>query len=85
MAKKITLPNTNEIVAFMHCGLCLESIPEGVSPREWTQNEAGWTKEGFQVWCTRHEVNVMHIHFEGMKHPANTTRKLSPLEAAQIN
>jgi len=70
------IPNTNEIVAFLHCGLCQAEIPDGISPREWKDLEVGWTELGLQVWCVRHEVNVVHIDFEGMKHPANLTRKL---------
>ena len=66
------IPNTNEIKMFMHCGLCLEEMPDGVSPREWGKLELGYTVLGIQVWCKRHECNVVHIDFEGQKHPANT-------------
>jgi len=65
------IPITNEIVMFFHCGLCLEEIPDGVSPQEWARLEIGWTKPGFQVWCKRHDCNVMHMDFEGHRHPAN--------------
>ena len=68
------IPITNEIKAFMHCVLCLDSIPDGVSPRVWARLSMGWTPSGFQVWCNRHEVNVLHVDFEGVKHPANTGR-----------
>jgi hypothetical protein len=66
---------------FMHCGLCIEEIKEiadregTASPREYAQLEVGWTELGLQVWCKRHEVNVIHIDFEGQKHPANTSRE----------
>ena len=40
-------------------------IVTGQSPREYAQLEFGFTKPGVQVWCKRHEVNVMHIDFEG--------------------
>jgi len=66
-------PRGNNIVAFMHCGKCIEELPKGQSPREWAQLEVGWTKPGLQVWCKRHEANVMHIDFEGTKHPACTS------------
>lgn len=69
------IPNTNEIVAFMHCGRCLAELPDGTSPQEWVQIEAGWTPLGFQVWCKRHDCNVLHVDFEGQKHPANDTAK----------
>ena len=67
------LATENVIEMFFHCGRCLEGVPRGVSPREWAQLEVGWTKEGIQVWCKRHELNVMHIDFEGQQHPATTS------------
>ena len=70
------LSNENVIQMFMHCGLCVEEQPDGVSPREWGQLEIGWTSQGLQVWCKRHETNVVHIDFEGHTHPANTHRAM---------
>jgi hypothetical protein len=69
------IPNTLEIHAYIHCGMCLTELPPDQSPREYASYEVGWTKLGFQVWCKRHEVNVMHVDFQGQKHPANTTRE----------
>jgi hypothetical protein len=63
------IANSKEISAFMHCSLCLDELPANASPREWAQLEVGWTRRGLQIWCKRHECNVMHIDFEGMKHP----------------
>lgn len=65
------IPATNEIIQFMHCGLCVKEKPRNVSPREWAQLEIGWTPHGLQVWCRRHETNVCHVDFEGAQHPAN--------------
>ncbi len=59
------------ITAFMHCGKCLKQLPKGVSPSDYADLEVGWTKEGFQVWCKRHQCNVCHVDFQGSKHPAN--------------
>jgi hypothetical protein len=59
--------NHKAIGLYMHCGLC---VNEGRG-----QNiELGWTKKGFQVWCRNHDVNILHVDFEGVKHKANTTR-----------
>ena len=60
----------NEIVTFIHCKTCLDEFYHtdkgtGLSPREYAQVEVGFTNPGVQVWCKRHEVNVMHIDFEG--------------------
>ena len=66
-----TIPATNEISSFIHCGKCLPEKPDGQSPREWASLEVGFTEIGLQIWCKRHEVNVAHIDFQGQKHPAN--------------
>ena len=74
---------TNELAigAYIHCRLCIEEVKEiadrqgKASPREYAQLEVGWTVPGLQVWCRRHNVNVLHIDFEGQRHPANTTRR----------
>jgi len=78
------VPATKEIKMYFHCGLCVEEIKAlakhgPVSPREYAELEAGWTELGLQIWCKRHEVNVLHIDFEGQKHPANMDR-LDPEE-----
>ncbi len=67
------IPTTNEIVSFIHCGKCLNEMPQGTSPRDWSRNEVGFTELGLQVWCMRHECNVVHIDFDGQKHRANMT------------
>jgi len=75
-----------EIVQFIHCGLCLKEwkaskkISTTQSPRDYAQLEVGFTKPGLQVWCKRHECNVMHIDFQGNQHPANTGRQPSKEE-----
>ncbi len=65
----------NRITSFIHCGQCLKELPAGVSPKEWAQLEAGFTKEGIQIRCKRHGLNVVHIDFEGKQHPANMMPK----------
>jgi len=74
------IPNTNEIGMFLHCGLCVEEIKNGTagtdSPRDYARLEIGYTKPGIQVWCVRHNCNVVHIDFQGKSpFPANTGRK----------
>ena len=60
----------NNIVAYLHCKLCLKELPPLTSPAEWSANDVGWTKEGLQVFCRRHKANVLHVDFEGQRHPA---------------
>lgn len=67
--------NENEIKAFLHCALCMAEKPRTVSARDYARLEIGWTDIGFQAWCVRHDVNVLHVDFEGQKHKANTTRR----------
>ena len=69
------LSSENCITTFMHCKLCLAERPDDVSPREFASMEVGFTKEGVQVWCRRHECNIMHIDFQVQRHPANTGRQ----------
>lgn len=65
--------NKNEIGGYMHCGLCVQEKPENQSPMSWQKIQVGWTKQGLQVWCVRHDCNIVHIDFEGQQHPANMT------------
>lgn len=65
--------NNLEIGAYLHCGRCLKERPRDISPREWSMLEVGWTEKGIQVWCKRHECNVINIDFEGQQHPADMT------------
>lgn len=76
MEQHRVIPNTNEIGGFLHCGLCLTECPNGTSPREYARLEVGYTKLGMQIWCVRHDCNVIHLDFDGRKLRANTTRKL---------
>jgi len=55
------------IFQYMHCRKCLEELPAGVSPQTWSKNECGWTPQGFQVWCKRHNCNVVDLDFQGQK------------------
>lgn len=64
-----SLKRKPEIKMFFHCALCLEELPEGMSPQEYEHTESGWTEKGFQVWCQRHNANIIHMDFEGHKHP----------------
>lgn len=68
--------NTLAIHTYLHCGMCLREKPPGISPRTYARFEVGWTDRGLQMWCVRHEANIVHIDFEGQVHPANTSRAL---------
>ena len=69
------IPITNEITQFIHCSKCAEEIPDGITPSDWQRFEIGFTKLGIQVWCKRHNCNIVHIDFDGIQHHANTNKK----------
>lgn len=52
----------NNIVGFIHCRQCMSE--------QGSELDVGWTKEGIQVWCRRCDINVLHMDFQGQKHPA---------------
>jgi hypothetical protein len=57
----------NEITFFYHCAKCLDEIPEGTSPRDYAQLEVGQTEIGIQVWCRRHDIDVVHLDLRAIK------------------
>ena len=65
------IPAKNSIEAFVHCVACMNERPESESPRSYARLEFGSTPIGLQVRCVRHELNVLHIDFEGHVHPSN--------------
>lgn len=67
------MSNTNEIGMFMHCRRCLLELPINESPAGYARLAMGFTPVGVQVWCERHDINVVHIDFEGAVHPADMT------------
>lgn len=56
-----------EIQMYFHCKRCLMEKPDGISPAEWVRLNVGWTERGIQVWCVRHDLNVVHIDLEDGK------------------
>jgi hypothetical protein len=50
---------------FLRCPKCMRELPFDVSPRDYSHIEAGFSSRGFQVWCLRHEINIVNIDFQG--------------------
>ena len=63
MTKKVE----NKIFSFYHCKKCLEEKGDYISARDYASFEFGATKKGFQLWCTRHEENVLALDLLGQK------------------
>ena len=63
------------ISSFLHCRECLKEWKAGdapgVSPRDFARLSVGFTALGLQVICVRHNLNVVHIDFEGQQHPSD--------------
>lgn len=59
--------NGNDILTFLHCKKCLKDNTFGTAPRHWARLEFGWTEKGFQLWCVRHDVNIISVDLKGQK------------------
>ena len=57
----------NKIFSFYHCKKCLEEKGDYISARDYASFEFGATKKGFQLWCTRHEENILALDLLGQK------------------
>ena len=84
---------SNNIDTFLHCELCYWELKQakteedfsligavaGESQMSYSRFEVGWTNQGFQVWCTRHNTNVIHIDFDDI----TNVKKLAKLHAKE--
>lgn len=63
------------------CSACADEVARGeagaVSLRAYSRLDVGFTERGLQVWCQRHERNVVHIDFGGHR-PEADFRCLEP-------
>jgi hypothetical protein len=53
------------IISFVHCGDCCNEIPAGESLQDYARYELGFSGDGFQVWCLRHDREVVHLNSDG--------------------
>jgi hypothetical protein len=69
------IPSELSITTYCHCKQCIDELTQGkvrdISAQDYARLNIGMTNEGFQIWCVRHDCNVAHIDFQGMRHPAN--------------
>ena len=59
------LPELDGVVA--NCGKCVDELPEGETPRTYARTQLILSPEGLQVWCNRHNCNVVTMDVEGAK------------------
>lgn len=57
------------------CSRCSDEVMEGrageVSMADYMKFDVGFSEIGLQVWCRRHDANVVHIDFEGRQPPTD--------------
>ena len=88
--------NKNNIDTFFHCRICVNELnnststkdlsmidpqSSGYSPRTYARMEVGFTKHGFQVWCIRHDQNIVHIDFKGQEVDTDITSDMDSEDA----
>ena len=81
-SKSVMTPNAkspalNMIMRYLHCKKCIEEFADpkirsklGNSPMsagDYQSIEVGWTPQGIQIWCKRHDENIIHLDFKGQK------------------
>jgi hypothetical protein len=53
-----------QIDMYLKCKKCFEELPVGTSMQEFATTQAGFTTTGIQVWCTRHNCEVVHLPYK---------------------
>ena len=80
MSTKPTLPvealslNIDSYVACTKCAEELADIEPKISLQDYAAIDVGFTSWGLQVWCRRHQVNIVHLDFGGQQLPADFRR-----------
>lgn len=70
---KSDLPNTFQIKHVLECKRCVDTCPQGTLLPDYMRVTIGLTPYGLQVWCVRHQANVIHVDFRGQRLPANAS------------
>jgi len=73
------IPTQNGITQLMHCPRCVKELGERkipLSPQQYAKVEFGFTSRGVQLWCVRHNLNIIHIDFGDQKLRANTSASI---------
>lgn len=66
------IPTDDVGLSYINCTMCvIEAAKTGQHIKEYARMTVSFTDIGLQVYCLRHEVNIIHIDFQGTKPPAN--------------
>jgi hypothetical protein len=65
--KLMDILEPHAILRFTYCRQCMKDLehinrvkaPQSI--RDYSKLECGWTEFGFQLWCIRHNKNILHI------------------------
>lgn len=69
------IPTDDVGLSYINCTMCvIEAAKGGHHIKDWAKLTVSFTAIGLQVYCLRHEVNVIHIDFQGQKPPANNSQ-----------
>lgn len=49
---------------FLHCKKCIQEIPAGISPANYSAIEVGVGMKGLIVWCRRHDIEIQTFEIE---------------------
>jgi hypothetical protein len=66
--------NIDSYVACTKCAEEVADIEPKISLQDYAAIDVGFTNWGLQVWCRRHQVNIVHIDFGGAQLPADFRR-----------
>jgi|GEM_PF-2442127 len=56
------MPPVERIHSYVECRRCAgEASAHRQSPRKYSRFRIGLTRDGIQVWCSRHEMEVAHF------------------------
>ena len=65
---KHLLNQINEVIVCVKCSdEFMAGSTDAKSLQEYSRIDAGFTDQGIQLWCNRHQINICHINFEGKK------------------
>ena len=60
-------PAWQEIHTFFQCAACMREKPASQSPQNFMRLNVGLTSEGLQVWCVRHDINVVKLSPDALR------------------
>jgi hypothetical protein len=69
---QLTSPNLR-IKTYLECKQCYDAAKAAKqSPQKYSRLGVGWTGQGIQVFCYRHNLNIALIDFQGKTLPFDT-------------